>query len=461
MGLDKLAALAPKGEPSYLASLFPQQVAFVRETARFRAALCGRRAGKTECIASWLLEGAEKRPNTISPYIALSQKSARRIIWPTLQRVCRRHKVKATFNEQTLECRIENGSKVWVTGCDTRAQCETFRGNPYPRVAVDEAGSFPDWLEYLVDDVLTPSLMDYRGELALIGTPGLVPLGFFYDITEGEDPWVTHRWTCLDNPFVPGAEELAALKAKKRWADDHPTYVREWLGRWVRDDSALVYPFDPLKNLGEMPAVEPSNDVAIRRVLSVDIGFEDPCAFIIAASRQGDPTLFVERAWRRPGLIPVRIAAEIDQALHNGRRDGKPIDMVVADTGGVAKTIVEDLRQSYGIPCLPAKKTDKVTAIHSVRGGLVAGTIKVAPIECQQLREEWLTCAWNDTRDDHDERCMDDLCDSLLYNFRAHGLHYDPEPNPPKPGSREEREAYKAERLQALRREQMSRRRTA
>lgn len=437
-GLELLASLAP---PDYIRALFGQQRAFVTDQERFRAALCGRRAGKTECIAGWLLEGAERRQATISPYIALSQKSARRIIWPTLKRVCRRHKIAATFNEQTLECRLTNGSVVWVTGCDNKAQCEDFRGNPYPRVAIDEAGSFPDWLEYLVEDVLTPALMDYRGDLALIGTPGLTPLGFFYDITDGSKAWKTHRWTCLDNPHVPGAEELRSLKAKKRWDDDHPTYVREWLGRWVRDDSALVYPFDAAKNLGEMP----SGEGHVTRVLSVDIGFDDPCAFVIAASRDGDPTLYIEKAWRRGGLITPRIAAEIEQARYNCRRDGKPIDFVVADTGGIAKTLVEDLRRTYGLQISPAKKTDKVSAIHNVRGALISGTVKLAPLECQQLREEWMLCAWNDDRDDHDERCVDDLCDSLLYNYRAHPLQYDPEEAAPQRGTAA-RWAYEEER---------------
>ena len=430
--IAKFATLA-RGEPEYIRALFEQQRAFVYDKARFRAALCGRRAGKTECVAGWLLDGAERRDGIICPYIALSQKSARRIIWPTLKRVCRRHNVRATFNEQTLEVRLPNGSSVWVTGCDDRSQCENFRGNPYPRVAIDEAGSFPGWLEYLVDDVLTPALMDYRGELALIGTPGLAPLGFFYDITEGERGWTTHRWTCLDNPHVPGAEELKELRSKKRWDDKHPTYVREWLGQWVRDDSVLVYPFDPSKNIGELP----EDGGRVTRVLSVDIGFNDPCAFVIAASREGDPTLYIEKAWRRSGLITPRIAAEIEQAKHRGNIDGRPIDFVVADSGGIAKTVVEDLRQSYGVDCKPAKKSDKVSAIHSVRGALIAGTIKIAPLECQQLREEWTLCTWNEDRDDHDERVVDDLCDSSLYNYRAHGLQYEPEEQAPKRGTAE------------------------
>lgn len=456
-GLDKLAILAPNGEPTYLSAMFAQQRAFINDPARFKAALCGRRGGKTESVVAWLIDGAHKKPGTVQAYIALSQRNARRILWTTLHRVCKRHGVQATFNEQTLECRFPNGSKIWVTGCDNKAQAEDFRGLPYFRVAIDEAGSFASWLEYLVDDVLTPALLDHTGELALVGSPGLVPLGYFYDRTDGDRQWSTHRWTCLDNPFVPGSAELERLKRENNWDDNHPTYVREWLGRWVRDDAAIVYPFDPLKNIGDMPLAEER----VYRVLSIDLGFKpDPCAFVIGASRPGDPTWYGERAWRREMLTPMRLSAEVSQVLHEAKIDGKPIDRVVVDEGGLGKSIGEGMRAD-GIPCFPAEKTNKVASIHTFRGGLIAGTVKVAPIKCQQLREEWMVCAWNDTRDDHDERCLDDLCDSALYNYREHRLTYQPEPNPPKAGTREWHAQYKAERLKALRAEQKARRRTA
>src|ERR1043165_4619916 len=140
--LDAWATFAAFQEPGFIRALFAQQRAFVRDRARFKAALCGRRAGKTETIAAWLLDAARNRDGALCPYIALSQKNARRIIWPTLQRVCRRHGVGAEFNEQTLECRLPNGSRVWVTGCDNRAQGGDFPGHPYPTVAIAQAGPF-------------------------------------------------------------------------------------------------------------------------------------------------------------------------------------------------------------------------------------------------------------------------------------------------------------------------------
>jgi hypothetical protein len=424
------SAFAPFEEAHHMRRLFPKQRAFVRDKARRKVALCGRRGGKTESVASWLVDGAEKMPGETCVYIALSQRHARRILWPVIKRLLMTYRIEHTTNEQALEIHLANGSRIWITGCDDIADAEKFRGDKYFRVAIDEAGSFPSWLEYLVDDVLSPALMDLRGEIALVGTPGLTPAGFFYDVSAGDRQWPVHRWTCLDNPHVPGAEEIARIKAEHRWDDSHPTYRREYLGEWIHDVEAMVYPFDATRNTGTIPA----DARRVLRVLSVDLGFSpDPTAFVISASEPGLPDCYIERAWRKTGLTVAHIAGQIDQARHETK-----IDRVVVDAGALGKTIVEDLRQTYGIACIAAEKRDKLATIHGVRGALLAGTIKVDPLHCQQIIEEWHTCAWNEDRSDHDERCADDLCDSFLYGWRHHALHYRPEENPPKPGSPEE-----------------------
>mgnify|MGYP000361362497 FL=1 len=56
--LDMLEAAREKEAP-YMQALFGSQKAFATDTSRKKAALCSRRAGKSEAIAAWLLEGAE------------------------------------------------------------------------------------------------------------------------------------------------------------------------------------------------------------------------------------------------------------------------------------------------------------------------------------------------------------------------------------------------------------------
>ncbi len=428
-------------EPPYMRGLFAAQRRFVRDGSRWKVALCGRRAGKTEAVAAWLVDGCRKKPGETCVYIALSQKNARRIIWPVVRKLLARHGEACgieSINEQTLEVRFRNGSRLWVTGCNDRAGAEDLRGSPYYRVAIDECGSFPNWLEYLVDDILEPALMDLEGEMVLVGTPGLTPAGFFYDVSHGDRKWPVHHWTCLDNPYVPGAKELERIKAKHKWDDSHPTYLREYMGEWAHDSEALVYQFDAAKNTGTLPPDAPR----VLRVLSVDLGYQDPTAFVLSASVPGQPECYVERTWRDTGLIIGHIAGHIEQVRREYR-----VDLIVVDEGGLGKMIAEDLRRSHQIPCIPAQKVRKQATIHGVRGALLAGTVKVDPRQCRDIIEEWQTCAWNEDRDDHDEQCADDLCDAFLYGWRAHQLHYQPEENPPKPGTVEWNAAYKRERI--------------
>lgn len=441
--LDPLLQLRPA---AYTAGLFPAQRRFLRDPAKRKGALCGRRAGKTETLVPWLYDSCVRRPGSVNPYIALSQKSARRILWPTLKRVAARYSLPLEFREQTLTAKHPNGSLIWVTGCPDEAQCEDLRGSPYGRVAIDEAGSFPPWLEYLVNDVLDPALMDFDGEMALVGSPGLVPAGFFFEKTAGDVPWATHSWTCLDNPHVPGAAYLARKREEHGWNEEHPTYVREYLGQWVHDEWAFIYPFDARKNVGTLPA---RTDVRPFRVLSVDLGMVDNTALVLSTSYRGSPELWLERAWyaRKPSgpLTVAYVAAQIEQV-----RQSTQVDAIVVDEGGLGKMVVSDFQTTYGIPCVAAEKRDKLAAIHGFRGTLVAGTTKLDPQQTQPLISEWSALAWNEDRDDHAETCVDDLSDAALYGWRAHGLFYRPEQEPPKPGSREEQVALIAARKREL-----------
>src|SRR5690606_11169933 len=59
--------------------------------------------------------------------------------------------------------------------------------------------------------------------------------------------WSRHSWTLQDNVSVPHLwEDALRIKKQNGWADDHPTWQREYLGKWVASDSAFVYAFASL-----------------------------------------------------------------------------------------------------------------------------------------------------------------------------------------------------------------------
>ncbi|WP_434127452.1 hypothetical protein, partial [Enterococcus faecium] len=85
---------------------------------------------------------------------------------------------------------------------------------------------------------------DYRGTIAMIGTPSNYTNSLFYDITTGvEGGWSVHTWSALDNPHVRDnvQEDIDFLKTNQPGVELTPRFRQHWLGEWYVDLSALVY----------------------------------------------------------------------------------------------------------------------------------------------------------------------------------------------------------------------------
>ena len=77
--------------PPYIQDLHPAQAAFWKDKARFKVAICGRRAGKTSLAYRGLLQGMCSHPNTIQAYIGVTRESAKRLAWNPLRRLAKQH----------------------------------------------------------------------------------------------------------------------------------------------------------------------------------------------------------------------------------------------------------------------------------------------------------------------------------------------------------------------------------
>jgi len=212
--------------------------------------------------------------------------------------------------------------------------------------------------------------------------------------------------TLDDNPSLDRDEYrsmLARLDPVTRRQLEH--------GEWVTDESVMISPYDARRNSYQELPFEGGF-----RVLSVDLGYVDACAFVLAVSKHGDPYWWAEKAWNRQGLTVASIAGHIEQV----RREQK-VDRIVADAGALGKTIVEDLCVTYLLPIEAAEKKEKTASIHAMRAGILNGTVRLSR-DCQPLRDEWAVLPWNDKRLDHHAAFADDCSDAALYNLRAHGL---------------------------------------
>ena len=212
--------------------LFDYQLGFIDDESQIKTALCSRRSGKTYASCYYLLEEASRYPDIICAYIALTRRSAKRLMWTELKRADRKYMLNIKFNNAELVAELKNGSQIILAGADDEAEVDKLRGSAYRLVIIDEAASFGPHLSVLIEEVLEPALVDHNGTLAMIGTPAAHCSGIFYEATTGIRPeYSKHSWTIMENPHIPHAEEwLDRRRKQKRWTDDNPIYQREWQG---------------------------------------------------------------------------------------------------------------------------------------------------------------------------------------------------------------------------------------
>lgn len=433
---------------AYLSQIFSEQRAFVEDPAKQVANLSGRRSGKSHGNAFRLKAAADKHPGEESLYVSTSKNNSRRIVGRAITEAARRWGWSVELGEVDgrLMAKWGNGARTWLAGAQHRADFEIFRGFKFSEVIVDEAQLYP-WLNETVDDILEATLGDLDGSLVLSGTPSAIPVGFFHAVTTGEDldehgrpipKWSTHGWTCAENVFFrggKGAEYLAELLKRRGWDTSHPTYQREWLGRWVRDDGALVFPYAAERNA--FSALPEPSDPSWIRVLGVDLGSsrtEPTTAFTILAYRQRQPTIYVLKSYKRSAMIPSAKAAEVFR-LHQEHRFGA----IVVDDGGLGGDYIEEWRTRYGLPVEAARKADKAGRVELARGDMLSGVIKFDPVGCADLLDEMVVAQWDEQRALIDDRFPDHAIDSWIYGHgKARSYYRDHLPKPeaePPPGT--------------------------
>lgn len=409
-------------EPNYMKGVHAKQRAFIEDQSRRKAILGGRRGGKSEGAFRWACLDWEKHPEMRVPIVAITKGHAKRIYGPIIARMKRLFEMPYKYNELTGDVTFPNGYTIWLVGADKDTEVEKMRGPAYAKAIIDEPGSFPDHrLRYLCEDILDPALMDVMGPLALVGTPGLNPAGYYYERTTGDgklSKWSTHHFTCLDNPYVKGHEYLEEKRKDNEWDEQNPTYIREYMGAWILDKASKVYQWDRDKNAFQrLPS-----GLAWRDCVAVDIGWDDNTAFSYGCASKSLPDIFVKRCWRLSNPTVPRIAAELMKLKANSAQL-----RIVMDTAGGAKVIAETLRREYSLPVMPAFKPEKLNRIHDARSRLQAGTLKFNLQGCRDLTDEADILPWNEKRDDHHEDFLDDCWDATLYLIRELIHQYKPE----------------------------------
>lgn len=408
--------------------LFGPQRAFILDPTKFKTGVCSRRSGKTVGCGADLLYSAKHKAGITNLYITLSRKNAKRIIWRELLRLNKKFELGGKVDNQELSITFEHAdgeeSVVYVTGAKDAQEIEKFRGLALYKVYIDEAQSFRAYLQELIDDIIIPALWDYNGYLTLIGTPGPICVGTFFEAchdTSGE--WAHHHWTILDNPHIKRLsgmepEAILARERKRRGIDESdPTYRRESLGQWVQDNDVLVYKYNrSINHYEELPKI----DGNWYHIFGIDIGYDDSDAIAVLAYSDKHEHVFLVDEFVQNKMTITELANQIKVM----RDHYKPVKMVM-DAGALGKKIQMEIQQRHSLLCEPAEKARKFEFITLLNDDLRTGRLRIK--HDSRCAEDYHLIQWDRNADKLkvSDVYHSDIADAVLYAWReAHHFAY-------------------------------------
>lgn len=393
---------------------FPEQDAFVIDDNRFVAAQCSRRAGKTNALALRFFKTLDTHPGALCLYIALTRESARNIMWGVMQEFEDMFKLGLTFAESNLTITHPNGARLQLFGADMKNFIRRLKGIKTPGVAIDECQDFGIHLESLIDDVLTPTLTDYEDSwLALTGTPGPIPLGYFYKVTqERKFGFSLHKWTLLQNPYLPNAAKfIEELKVKRSWQEDHPTLRREWYNEWVLDLESLLIKYEEAKN---DYTVLPQRRWTY--ILGVDLGLRDSDALAVLAWCPDDPNIYLVTEVVTKDQDITSLVQQITKLTSQ-----YDISKIVVDYGGLGAKIAEEIQRRHHIPLQAADKARKMENVALLNDWLRLGRFKAKKNSIFANDSKMVQIDWEKTTPDRikvKDAFHSDIIDAVLYAFK-------------------------------------------
>ncbi len=410
---------------------FPGQKEFVSDEAKRILACCSRRAGKSYGIGIKFLKTGFQFKNSVMVYGAMSRSQGKEILWPCLIELNERLGLGLAFKENTGDIVFPNGSKILMRGFGSRREAEKCRGLAIRAACIDEGQGFPAWLlKMTIEQIIEPAMIQFGDDcwIAITGTPNAACSGGFYDAWSGNSDsgkklttWSTHHWTFFDNKAIPNPEKIIAEVLHDRgWTRETPSFVREYLGQWVKDREGSAFRIQDDVNIIYSWDESVADDWTY--VLGVDLGIVDESAYVVGAySRTMQQAVIVE-SFEESTDSPSESARHVLRLMEK-----YDLVEIIADTGGQGKAHVGEWANTYGIPVSPAAKHNKGGRVQLINADLMSGKLLIlAPNNHQLITEatiiQWDLDALEKKRYVWQRGYKDHLCDALQYLF--HGLHH-------------------------------------
>lgn len=414
--------------PDVLGECFPQQLNFIKDSAKRKIACLTRRSGKSTSVGLYLINEALKNPRSKSVYVNLTKDIAKKVMWTDIfETVILKLKIPADL--VGLDIKFKNGSIISLTGADaTYKEKQKLRGQKNILAVIDECQSFTQDLEELIISVILPTLADNDGTLCLIGTPGdQMGSHYWWKLNDPEKAiynkaWNYFHWGWRDNPHVRDnmQKQVSELINANPLIQNTTKFRQEYLGEWVVDASSRIYQStEKLNYVDSLPDGLFLNNIVN---LSIDLGFVDATAFVLSTyNRNLDNNWYVLESKKSSGLTITAVANKIKEYQSKYK-----IQTIVIDAANLQA--VEEMRMIHALPLHKADKAGKFAHIALMNSDFVTGNIKIfRPMNTELILE--LESLIYDQRalqmgkQKEDARKDNHLTDALLYGHHA-SRHY-------------------------------------
>ena len=391
-------------------------------TSRRKLAMCSRRAGKTEGNVDEILKVAAK-PDSRIVYINLTFENAIEQMYSKVIEEAKRCEIAISHDDKNAGIiHFANGSVVHFKGNKDRAQADKLQGFGNRLVIIDEAQSQIN-MNYLIDTIISPTLMDYEDSVLLLtGTPPRRK-GTYFEAAWNNPTWTKYSWTMFQNPYIKNPDAEIDRKCEEKGITRDSAFIqREFYGKIVYDTEAQVF-----KDYKVYQGAIPNDFIPTHIYTGVDFGFADYNGIVTMAANVEQKRAYIifERKFNKATV------SMIVDAVREGFEDGKRFIIernpnadlsncqIFTDTN--EKSITYELSQTYGLPAYCAYKYDRALAFETLAEWCRTG--RILNIEGGEVANEFEQTLYK--RDDLDNITSElddgfhpDITMALLYASR-------------------------------------------
>jgi hypothetical protein len=439
---------------------FVVQKPLVTSKAKKIIAVLPRQAGKTTSAVLFTFQIGQQEHTRNIVYFTKTRKNGKRLFWRPLLEYAKKLGLDvdglANHGELTFKIPHDDGSYclVEIMGAHDQEQVELLRGGTYDAVIGDEFQLIRASIaESLLTEILPACLRRRQGVLLLVGTPGPVRLGPFYERLEGslKDQWEHHYWTAWDiiadlqriDPTFPADaidKEIADLGLKPTDA----RYVTEYLGKYYDGyDERRVWEVDPARDACGITLPTSAHDPAFktwRFSWGVDLASsQDSDALVVLGWDTTDPlkACYEVDSWEQPGTSTVD---DLEKVLRQKRDQWRPLVSMGDDGGHGAKKIFNTLGPRLGIRFEHKGQLSVEATVRLINTDFRLGRCKVrrgGALADDLLMETWEVNERTGKRTIGGDR-HSDLTAAFRYAFAA-AQHFRSQPLPEGPRNNEEK----------------------